>query len=219
MKVQWTRNDYGRSGILAVPEEGDTQPPIESFYVDYLIETVDQDRLALAAALVFGPYVDSRLVFESPVSTGVARAIENLYPNKALRVEPVSYSENHSPHGDSVLHVNSHYRDPNFVNRVGQQRQVHVSFQPTDRSSGGLLTMDSLDVACNSWLHAELRPDAHGTVFCTLAGGVLLSSDLSAAGVAICETSASASDPVYSRASRLLESAGLSLVLTDCGAH
>ncbi|MGO4145615.1 hypothetical protein AB4Y77_11060 [Paenarthrobacter sp. YAF11_1] len=219
MKVQWTRNDFGRSGILAVAEEGDTQPPIETFYVDYLIETVDQDRIAVAAALVFGPYVDSRLVFENPVSSGVARAIENLCANKAVRVEPVSYSENHSPHGDSVLHVNSHHRDSNFTNHVGQQRQVRVSFQPTDRSSGGLLTMDSLDVACNSWLHAELRPDVHGDVFCTLAGGVLLSADLSAAGVAICDTSTDDSLPAYSQASRLLESAGLSLILTDCGAH
>lgn len=219
MKVQWTSNDYGRSGILAIAEDGDTQPPIETFYVDYLIETVDQDRLAIAAALVFGPYVESRLVFENPVSSGVARAIENLYPNKAVRVEPVSYSENHSPHGDSVLHVNSHFRDPNFVNRVGQQRQVNVSFQPTDRSSGGLLTMDSLDVACNSWLHAELRPDAQGDVFCTLAGGVLLSTDLSAAGMAICDSSADEAQLVYSGVSRLLESVGLSLVLRDCGAH
>ncbi|MEV7606239.1 hypothetical protein AB0N65_12440 [Paenarthrobacter sp. NPDC089322] len=219
MKIQWTRNDYGRSGLLAIAEDGDTQPPIETFYVDYLIETVDQDRLAIAAALVFGPYTDTRLVFENPVSSGVARAIENLYPDKAIRVEPVSYSENHSPHGDSLLHVNSHYRDTNFTNHVGQQRQVRVTFQPTDRSSGGLLTMDSLDVACNSWLHAELRPDAHGDVLCTIAGGILLSSDLSAAGIAICDTSSQEGSPVYSRATRLLESVGLSLVLNDCGAH
>lgn len=216
MKVQWTKNDFGRSGLLAVSEEGDTHPVLDTFYMDYLIENLDQDRLAIAAALVFGSYSGNRLSFGGRVSSEVARAIEAFHQPHGVRVEPVSYGENHSPHGDSVLYVSMEHGHSKSLNRLGQQRRLDVALLPTDKNSGALLTMNSLDVATNSWLHSEFLSLPYASDLCKIASGVLLSADLSAAGVAICRSENSLPAPILQGAQRLLDSVGLTLGLTDC---
>ncbi|MCD4852202.1 hypothetical protein LN996_15400 [Arthrobacter sp. AK01] len=219
MKVQWTKNDFGRSGILAVPEAGDSHPVLETYYMDYLIENLDQDRLAIAAALVFGSYSGNRLSFTGRVSSEVARAIEAFHRTDGVRVEPVSYGENHSPHGDSILHMSSGHKHTTRSNRIGQQRRLDVALLPTDKNSGALLTMDSLDVATNSWLHSEFLPQPYADDLCKIASGVLLSTDLSAAGVAICRSGKALPAPVLSGAQRLLDSVGLTLGMAECAEH
>jgi hypothetical protein len=213
MKIQWTTNSFGRSGILAIAEDSDTQPPVDTFYLDYIVEDIDHDRLAIAAALVFGSYAGNRLMFDNPISAGVARSIEVFLRERMIRVDPVSYVENSSLHGDSIImldHSGAHAA-PN--NELGQQRQIGVSILPTDSSAGGLLTMNTLSVASNSWLHAQLHPSGSAEDSSSVAAGVLLSADLSAAGIAICESGdvGGSTGPQALRA--LLESAGLSLLV------
>lgn len=219
MKFQWTKNEYGRSGILAIPESGDSQPLIDTFYMDYLIENLDQDRLAIAAALVFGPYAGIRMSFSGAVSAAVAREIESFHQLSGLRVDPVAYGENHSPHGDSVLHVTSRQRHTKHENRIGQQRRLDVALLPTDKNSGALLTMDSLDVSSNAWLHSEFLATPYADDLCRIASGVLLSADLSAAGVAVCRSDAALPAHILQNAQRLLDTVGLSLGLVDCTEH
>lgn len=212
MKIQWTANSFGRSGILAISESGDTEPPVDTFYLDYIVENIDQDRLAVAAALTFGAYAGSRMIFENPVSAGVARAIEVFLMEHMIRVDPVNYAENSSLHGDSIIVLDHSGAHAAPRNELGQQRRIGVSILPTDRNSGGLLTMDSLSVASNAWLHSQLHPSGSAEDRSSVAAGVLLSADLSAAGIAMCESSGSGSvDAAALRA--LLESVGLSLVV------
>ena len=216
MKFQWTKNEFGRSGILAIPEIGDSQPLVDTFYMDYLIENLDQDRLAIAAALVFGPYTSSRMSFSCPVSSEVARAIESFHEMSGLRVDPVNYSENHSPHGDSILHVSSRPQRGSGLNRIGHQRRLDVALLPTDKNSGALLTMDTLDVSSNAWLHSDFLSLPYAEDLCKIASGVLLSADLSAAGVAICKSDATLPSAIFEGAQRLLDTVGLSLGLSEC---
>lgn len=219
MKIQWSDNSFGRSGILAIPERGDTQPPVDTFYLDYIVENIDQDRLAVAAALVFGTYAGDRLMFENPVSAGVARAIEVFLGERMVRVDPVGYVENNSLHGDTTIvldHVGAHTTP---INQLGRQRHLGVSIVPTESSSGGLLTMDALSVASNAWLHARLHTAGFAEDRLYVAAGVLLSADLSAAGIALCDSAGVVASSVDTRALQaLLESSSLSLVVqATCG--
>lgn len=219
MKIQWTTNSYGRSGILAIAEGEDTQPPVDTFYLDYIVESVDHDRLAVAAALVFGAYAGDRLSFENPISAGVARAIEVFLGERMIRVEPVCYVENSSLHGDSIIVLDHSGAHATPVNKLGRQRHIGVSILPTESSSGGLLTMDTLSVASNAWLHARLHPAGFAEDRSSVAAGVLLSADLSAAGIALCQSAGVVGRSVETEALQtLLESSSLSLVVqASCG--
>ncbi|MCB5272577.1 hypothetical protein BJG92_00079 [Arthrobacter sp. SO5] len=216
MKIQWTGNSFGRSGILAIAEKGDTQPPIDTIYLDYIVDIVDQDRLALAAALVFGAYAGNRIMFESPISVGVARAIEIFLRERTIRVDPVSYAENNSLHGDSIIMLDHSEAHTAPTNVLGRQRQIRVSILPTESNSGGLLTMDSLRVASNAWLHDQLRPPGFAEDRSSIAAAILLSADLSAAGINMCEPAGDGGSTTPDALRPLLESAGLSLVVQAC---
>ncbi|MGO4230369.1 hypothetical protein AB4Y72_16085 [Arthrobacter sp. YAF34] len=218
MKIKWTANSFGRSGMLAIPEGGDTQPPVDTFYLDYIVENIDQDRVAVAAALVFGQYANDRLMFEKPISAVVARAVEVFLRERLVRVDPVNYVENSSLHGDSILVLDHSGAHSAPDNQLGRQRHIRVCILPTESNSGGLLTMDSLRVASNAWLHAQRQPMRSSEALSSLAAGVLLSADLSAAGIATCE-SFDVTGPIQTDSLRaLLEPAGLSLsIQATCG--
>ncbi|WP_320535869.1 hypothetical protein [Pseudarthrobacter sp. IC2-21] len=215
MKIRWTANNFGRSGILAISEIGDTQPPVDTFYLDYIVENTDQDRIAVAAALIFGAYANDRLLFESPISSEVSRSIELFLAERSLRVDPVSFVDNNSIHGDAIIVLDHSAVHAPPQNQLGMQRRIRLSLLPTQFSSGGLLTMNSLSVAANAWLHARLN-EGIGEDVSSVAAAVLLSADLSAAGLALCKEAHVLSDSVNPDSLRaLLESTGLSLVMGD----
>lgn len=185
MRFRWEENSFGRSGLVATPEKGDTTPVFAELWVDQVIETVHPDRLAIAAALLFHRSVAGDFRVSDPVSVEVARAIEALDPQGRLRVDAVHTRPQTLPADTTVLELGREGLHGTASNQRGVQRTFALSILRTDRYSGGLLSMDGLSVASNAWLHRQSGQEELAGWLPYLAVAVLLSQDLGAGAVAL----------------------------------
>lgn len=211
MRFRWEPGSHGRSGVIAVPEAGDSLPLVDGLWLDHVAEPVHADRFAAAAALLFASRTRSRLKFPEAVSPSVAQAIEALDPLGRRRVDSVLVSAAPSPRGGAILVLGADDPGASVANARGRQRRVALNVLRTDRYSGGLLTMDSLSVASNAWLHTDDRGTALQAFLPYVAVGILLADELGIGGLELSADLLASDDDLTSRLTLLCNAVGLSL--------
>ena len=196
-----------------MPEKGDVRPGVDHLWLDHVVETVRADRLAAAAAMVFAEHTSSRFKFPEAVSPATARAIEALDPLGRRRVDLVLVSEAaRRPLGGAVLVVGVDDAAATVRNQRGMQRRVALNVLRTDRYSGGLLTMESLSVASNAWLHVVTEGSPLSAHLPFIAMAILLCDELGARAIEL-RSGLLESDPALARRlTELCNAVGLALL-------
>ncbi|GAB3526596.1 hypothetical protein GCM10027402_25540 [Arthrobacter monumenti] len=210
MKFKWEPNSFGRSGILATVEEGDTYPVASEFWLDLNLSKYHDDRFAAASALLFGHVTGARLAFTGRVSISVARSIEAIFP-ETVRVDPVLYSDREMPRGESTLIVCNGRKGVAPDNGLHKQREFVLEIVRSDVYSGGLLEMDALTLSSNAWLHSETQSGKLGRWYPFLAAGILLAEETSASAIFI-DAPDIIEEPDFPLLSDLCSSVGLNLL-------
>lgn len=156
MKFAWVDERNGRSGIVAEPEEYDGVPWFNSLWLDASPESVHPDRIAVAAALAFGQYVETGLHFDRPVSVGVANAIRRFLGRPNLDISPVTYKQRLFATGSGrlVLGVDEPHmqQDNGFL----AQWTSFLNVVRSDVFTGALYSSSGLTVASNAFLFEDL---------------------------------------------------------------
>lgn len=211
MRFRWEENSFGRSGLTAIPEKGDTTPVFPELWVDQVVETVSADRLAIAAALLFHECVAGDFRVASPVSLEVARAIEALDRGGRLRVDSVHTRRSTQSVDTAVLELRREDLHGAVKNQRGTQRIFSLSVLRSDQFSGGLLSMDGLRVASNAWLHDREKGAELANWVPYLALAVLLSQDLGAGAIVVPSGALSASSEAGRLIRALCNAGGIAL--------
>lgn len=209
MRFRWEQNSYGRSGLVAVPERGDVRPVFEELWLDYMVDALSADRLAVAAALTFYAQAGARFKVPEAISPATARAIEALDPTGRRRVDLVLASQLVPKRGTAQLVVGVDDPGGSVANSRGGERRVALNILRTDRYSGGLLTMDSLSLASNAWLHVKHGVSALAAQLPYVAVAVLLAEDLGAGAIELSADALDSDDALAGQLVSLCNAVGL----------
>ncbi len=181
MKLHWTDESTGRCGIsISEIERLDAPPVVPDFWLDARPITLNNDRLAIASALIFGPSSLGHFQLPSPASAVTAECIVELAKPGFRSVEPIDWGPKPIPEGGSTLRISEPEPDNRTLKLVGSDSINVINFQllRTSRFAGTLMGMGSAAVASNAWLFnrgSEQDPIAAESL---LAAAVLFAEDL-----------------------------------------
>lgn len=186
MKIFWRSELNGRAGIAAEPEGYDGVPWIRELWMDRAPVALHPDRVAVAAALVFGRDAVGDLEFELPVSIGVAESIKAFCRAPSLNVTPVDYEQRPFADGSGRMEVVTNSFSGSGQPHFLDDRTLTLSVMRSDQYAGSLISSNGLLVSSNAYLHDAQTHRREGTAYGSLAVGVLFAEDL---GLDSCSTS------------------------------
>ena len=189
MKVFWRNELNGRSGIVVEPEGYDGTPWIKELWVDRSPIALHPDRVAIAAALVFGREVAGDLNFERPISIGAAESIKEFCNAPSLNVSPIDYEQRPFANGDGKMEILHNAISIPGSTHFLDSRSFSLSVMPSDQYSGSLISSNNLIVSSNAYLHDARSQKYQNASYGSLAIGVLFAEDL---GLDICASNGNA---------------------------
>lgn len=173
MKIIWEGDSSdGTSRILAEPGPYDGYPSVGSLILERLPRAVSHDRLAVAAVLAFGKYINGPISFPNAITPATASAISDYLSPASIHVEQIDFEPRSIEHGPNVF--------TDFCNdEVSDQKSRIIRFfQPNIWDTfGSSFGANELHVPSNmNLLHGGLSVD--GPFWdADLAALVLLSED------------------------------------------
>ncbi|WP_148236484.1 hypothetical protein [Intrasporangium calvum] len=197
---------------MAIPERFDSRPLFDELWLDYTLDNVMPDRLAVAAALTFRQGLTKSFKVPDPIFTVTASAIEDLASSRDLRVNQVVPGELSRSRGNAVLVVNVDNPSATVVNTRGGRRHIAFNILRSDRFAGALLAMDSLSLASNAWLHQRHPSSPLEAHLPYLAVAVLTAEDLGAGAIALMTDVLESDRALAKKVRRLCNAVGLSLL-------
>lgn len=179
------QDESGRSGLEAKPEEYDAWPPLQHFLIDGPFPSRSSDRIAVAAALLFGQHVSGRLEFEDDVSADTAEAIQRFLHPTWISVTPLVFSPRASPMGNGTLRVAKDRTAPAPSNVWGERRDSLLVVHRSDHYAGHLRLTATLEVASNAWLFGRMHKKLAMSWLPYVASAVLFAESMHADRVAV----------------------------------
>lgn len=207
-----TASPANQFAISVTPEPYDAIRFPHSLLLDSAPAAVDADRLAVAAALLFGTRTGDRLVLPEGVSPLACAAAEQYLSPSTTRVGPVEHEARRIPPGPARLIVrgDSDYRPVSAV-PVTTYRTSTIRFTRSDQWAGPTFAVDEVIVPCNGWLF-ESPQTSRGVVL--LALGVLFAED-AGAGLLVVPELENESPAERERLGALLAATGLRIGSVD----
>lgn len=181
MRFRVQSESTGTHALLsAVPGEYDGFPAPSELLVDSGPQYLSADRVAVGAALIFGPWISGEVQFESAVSPLVASSIREYLGMDDLAVGPVELSPRALPPGSRTAHISVDA----WQRAVWSTGEIGFSSIGMHLSAGALRSASSLAVVSNAGLLAGARPEARAFE-AHLGLAVLYAEDLGVAYLAM----------------------------------
>lgn len=157
MRVTIGSRSGGQHHLLSVhPGEYDGFPSPGRLVADAAPQLCSADRTAVAAALLYGPWISGELVLERPVSPFVAEAIRRFLRQPELTVSPVELTPRALPSGSRTARITTNsWRNADHGD--GALSFVSVG---TNIGAGGLRAADMSLVVSNATLFESTRSSA-----------------------------------------------------------
>ena len=174
MKITWLNDDSGMTGLRAEPGEYDASPPVDSLLFDYAPQSINPERLAIAAYLAFGRWVSGDLQLPTKLGPATAAAIERDLEHVHVRPGPIEYYPKPLEIGTRNVHLN--------LTEVGSTpfAEDTISVLPSSRWNGGLRGLRSLMISSNAFAIDSSGSAHRESVRARLAVAVLFAGDLTA---------------------------------------
>lgn len=204
MQVTWTASSLDEtSRLTAEVEDFDGWPPVAELRVSADIHSVSPDRVAVAAALAFAPWISGTLTLDRPFSALTAQRISEFFDGIWVSARPVRRGALPIPRGDVTVGLS-------YGHGEMDSSTPRLAVSGPSAMRGHLAVGSTVTVAST----APLLTTEHGgrpPVLSLLAVGVLCSESL---GVGTFRLLEEPSEQVTSMASvaRLLECVSLGLV-------
>lgn len=191
--------------IRAVPEEGDACPLVDSLIVRLdSAATFSPDRIAVAGAIAFHPWVSSMLHFEREISPLTAQRLAQVLAPRWLSISPVMCRAYPLPRGDADIVVSSKaIRD-----------EWTLNFSPIGYQQRSVVTSAGLTIPSNAPILEEMYPEPNlslGAAF--LAAAVLVAEPAGAARLFFDETAVS--PRLVRRFGSVVEATGLTIATRE----
>ncbi|MET4135501.1 hypothetical protein [Pseudarthrobacter sp. PvP090] len=212
MKISWTNDKSGRSGLVAHDLESfDTYPVVSEFWMDASPTKNWADRAAVAATLVFGQHMGGRFHAPFAMSSAVASAISRFSCNGPIVPTNVSSGAGTLTWlgGLELALEKDAAMGSERINTLDETRRIGLNVVRSDLATGRFFSFDRLTLSSNAWLHAEQRSGVE-QLYPFLAVAVLFAADLQVSTI-VCGPGATNSDGQIAALVDLLGSVGLGL--------
>lgn len=193
----------GWAEIAASPVDFDAFPPVKRLRTQWPLGDANVDRAAVAASLIFAPWIAGRCDHMRPFSALTAQRLVEWFQEQAIWISPTPVRSGglQIPRGHLRLHLGStgNSSDPGAVN-----------LRAVSSLSGSGQQGNSVHVATNLGAFLQGSPGPASRYAMEVGFGVLLSESLSANELVHPEF-ASASPEEFLKVARLVESVSLGL--------
>lgn len=203
MKLSYSAPDpAGWAEIQTARIDFDGQPPVDRFRVSWPLGEANVDRTAVAASLIFSPWIAGRCDHLRPFSALTEQRIVEWYQGEAVWVapNPVRAGGLPLPRGSRRLRLSG--------TPSGAHDEDVLSLVPTELGSGR--AGSDIRVACNLAALTACAPSRTAALTMRLGAAVLVAESLSTNEI-IDEEFAEISPEAFDAAARLLECTALGL--------
>lgn len=180
MHIDYLRDDgTGRAVVHATRGADDAPLAIDRLILDVPPRGVHDDRLAVAAVLLFGERAASEISFPREISHELAEAVHAAYGVKTISkvATPKRAASEDEPEADArdALQVTTLAVGPatGFTERTPGVDRARLGLVPGERFQGALFGIKEAIVSSNAWLLADVLDPTD----VMLAVGVLYSED------------------------------------------
>lgn len=217
MKIVWESMDLtGRTGLRADVGEYDSYPPVAHFLMDAAPAQFSPERVAVASALLFGPYASGEFDVPLACSPTTASAIARYVDPGVCTVQPVELAPRALPVGSGItLAISDKHKGRMSPNRWDGIRHGTLRCIQSDHQAGALVGTTEILVATNGWLLD--RADDLGHNRSVIATAVLFAESLRTDTVVV--TDANPQGASFLAAQRLLASCRLGLATDQTFEH
>lgn len=185
MRLTWTQNDGRGRAALALEAPLTSALPLDRLLLDAHPAVLSYDRVAVAGALVFGPWLSGAVELPGAVSPHVAEALDTYCATGRVRTWPATVNaDSHFTTGRRLLAV-ADARRPQVPAAPQTNAEALLHLRRSDRGSGSLIGLDQVVVAGNAYLLASTGEQRAPLPVVTLAVATLFAEDLGAAAVAL----------------------------------
>lgn len=184
MRLTWRQNDgAGRAALgLEAPLTGAL--PLDRLLLDAHPAVLSYDRVAVAGALVFGPWLASSVELPGAVSPHVAEAVDAYCSRGGVRTWPAAVNrDSHFSTGRRLVAMADAAR-PQSPPTLQANGDALLHLRRSDRSSGSLVGLDQVVVAGNGYLLSATGEHRPTLAVVTLAVATLFAEDLGASTLA-----------------------------------
>lgn len=199
--------------IRAIPEEGDAFMPVDSLAVRLAsTASYSPDRLAVAGAIAFHPWVSSMLQFGRDISPLTAQRMGRAFAPRWISINPVMRRAYPLPRGHADIVVSSDELLRSESPTLSESSTLR--FSPIGDEQGAVATSSGVVIPSNAPILEELYPNrdaARGAAI--LAAAILVAEPAGAARMLF--DAAAVSPRVVRRFSALVEATGLTIATRD----
>lgn len=159
MQISFLPDDgTGRAVLRAVPDTGDTHPPVDALIIDAAPRERDADLVAAAGTLLFSRYAGSSLEFTAPISADLATAIQE---GTGLSIRSlVDRATDHAPTLEEITAPQVTDLEISFAGPVPQATPsvdlARLGLIPGERFQGALFGVKEALIASNAWYLASV---------------------------------------------------------------
>lgn len=184
MKLIWEQDDGCGRAALALQAPVTHALPLDRLLLDAHPAVLSFDRVAVAGALLFSPWLSGPVELPGAVSPHVAEAVDQYCADAAVRTWPAAVNaDTHFSSGRSlVVVIDAETPQPSPEHTRGEAL-LHV--RRADRSSGSLISLDQVVVSANAYLFASAGERTTPLPVVALAVATLFAEDLGAETVRV----------------------------------
>lgn len=216
MKLKWTDDDTGKSGISVTELERFDSPPIVSdFWLDARPIHLNNDRVAIASALIFGRNSLGSFRLPAHASPITSECIVELAKPGFRSVEPIEWYPKAVPEGDGVLRISEINSENRQIEIFGSDTINVINFYllRTSQFAGALMGSGLVSIASNAWLFNRSSETDFIAAESLLAVAVLFAEDLGCTTIELHGNYLPFSLPI-NVIERMLEASRLTLLLS-----
>lgn len=178
MLIEYVQDDgAGRTALVAVRGEGDRALAVDRLLFDAPPRSVDPDRLAVAALLLFGDRAGSEISFPEEISYELADAVRELsglnVTSEVARPEGAVVESGAAPDARLQVTTLTAGMATGFSARTPEVDETRLGLVPGERFQGALFGIKEAIIPSNAWLVANTADP----VSVLLAAGLVFSED------------------------------------------